>query len=57
MTANQTFRVKQAIAETQHFLDRELAYVAHLQKADRIAEYRAHLAKLNTMLETGTILS
>lgn len=50
MSNEQISRVKAAIVETGRLLARELAYQAKFQKADVIASYRAHLAKLNDMV-------
>jgi len=36
MTTEQTKRTVQALAETLDLLDKELSYLPHLQKADRI---------------------
>jgi len=50
MNATQTRRVIEAFAETQALLAKELTYEAAVQRADRIAFYRAHIAKLQGML-------
>jgi hypothetical protein len=41
------------MAETQAIIDKELRYSEDLQKPEYLAKYRAHLAKLERMLETG----
>lgn len=50
MTTDQARRTRQALTETHQLLSKELSYSLHLQKADRIAFYRTHIAKLEAML-------
>jgi hypothetical protein len=45
-------RIEQALAETRLLLNKELSYMVQHQKADTIAWYRAHIAKLNAKLDT-----
>jgi hypothetical protein len=52
-TRQQAARIRQAMAETQAIIDKELRYSVDLQKPEYLAKYRAHLAKLERMLETG----
>jgi hypothetical protein len=52
-TQEQRRRIEQAMAETQAIIDKELRYSEDLQKPEYLAKYRAHLAKLQLMLETG----
>jgi len=52
-TASQATRIRQAMAETQAIIDKELRYSEDLQKPEYLAKYRVHLAKLQLMLETG----
>jgi hypothetical protein len=50
MTTSQRSRATEARNETIALLDRELGYQPQHQKADRVAFYKAHIAKLNQML-------
>jgi hypothetical protein len=50
LTSEQTNRVQQSIQETQQKLDKELAYRADLQDEKMVTFYRAHIAKLESML-------
>lgn len=50
MSKQYNSRVQQAIRETERLLTKELAYLVQNQNAARIAEYRAHIAKLNGMV-------
>jgi hypothetical protein len=50
LTHEQERRVIESIAQTQQLLDKELSYMAHLQKKDRVASYNLHLQRLNAML-------
>jgi hypothetical protein len=50
MTTSQRSRTIEARNQTMILLDRELAYLPQHQNADRVAFYRAHIAKLNAML-------
>ena len=43
-------RIKQARAETQRKLDKELGYSEDLQHKDMVDFYRGHIAKLTEML-------
>ncbi len=50
ITKKQISRVEDAKKETLRFLNKELAYSEDLQKAERIEELRAHVAKLDKMI-------
>jgi hypothetical protein len=50
-SSTQIHRIEQALSETRRLLNKELSYMVHHQKADTIAWYRAHIAKLNAMLD------
>jgi len=53
MTQRERQRTISALDETNRLLAREQAYLPHLQKQDRIAEYERHIAKLVLMLESN----
>ena len=53
LTQNEIRRTEQALTETRLLLNQELSYSVKHQKADRIAWYRAHIAKLEAMLAPG----
>ncbi len=50
LTQEQISRTIQAIDETYVLLNRESAYLPHLQNKDRLAFYRSHIAKLQAMV-------
>ena len=50
MTASQTRRVIEALAETNRLLNKEMGYSADMRDQDRIAFYQGHIAKLTEML-------
>lgn len=49
-TPDQRRRTLEALSETCRLLSREESYLPHNQKPERIAEYKAHIAKLEGML-------
>ena len=51
LTENQIKRVNQALNETNALIAKELRYQAKFQKQDYLAELRAHVAKLEAMIE------
>lgn len=57
MTQEQRSRVSRARKDTQGLLDQQLGYSPDLQKPDRIAFYRRHIAKMDAALETDTMPS
>ena len=50
-TSENNKRVTKAIRETEHLLNKEMAYSEDLRKHDRVDFYRSHLVKLNGMLK------
>ena len=44
-------RTEKAIKETQHLLNKEMAYSEDLRKHDRVEFYKSHLITLNGMLK------
>jgi len=55
MTQEQTRRAIQAIAETTKLLEKEMQFSPKFQKADQIAFYRRHIAKLTAAVTNGTV--
>lgn len=49
-TLEQRKRIESALTETCVLLEKEMSYMPKNQKADRIAEYKQHIAKLESML-------
>jgi hypothetical protein len=50
LTDERIRRIKQAQAETQRLIDREMKYSVDFRNHERIAEWQAHIAKLDTMM-------
>ena len=57
LTPERIKRVRQALTETRIARNKELQYRPQFQNTALIAEYTAHIAKLNTMLETGLLIT
>lgn len=51
LTQEKIRRIQQAKAETQRQIDREMHYSEQFRNREFIAEYQAHLNKLNKMLQ------
>jgi len=50
MTQEQTRRTREALAETERLLAKELRYAPDLRKPELLASYKAHIARLQLML-------
>jgi hypothetical protein len=50
LTTNQIERVQQAIKETEHLINKESKYSAHLQNKELIDGYLEHIKTLEKMI-------